>query len=198
MTRVRRTNADRAQATRQALMAAGRRLFADQGFQATGTPQIVAEAGLTRGALYHHFEDKAALFAAIVEAEQAAVAAHIKAASAVEGDLVDQLIAGGEGFMAAMAEPGRRRILLVDGPAVLGRERLEAGEAAHARRTLDEGLTLAMEAGVLRRLPVRELSDLLGALFDRAALMAADDDRAAWRAALAGVLEGLRAEARSG
>jgi AcrR family transcriptional regulator len=193
MTRVRRTNADRAQATREALMAAGRRLFAEQGFQATGTPAIVAAADLTRGALYHHFEDKTALFAAVVEAEQAAVAEHITRAAATSGDLVDQLIAGGEGFMDAMADPGRRRILLVDGPAVLGRERLEAGEAAHARRTLDEGLARAMDAGVLRRLPVRELSDLLGALFDRAALMAGEADRAAWRAALAGIIEGLRA-----
>jgi AcrR family transcriptional regulator len=188
----RRSNADRAQATREALLAAGRRLFADQGFAATGTPRIAAEAGVTRGALYHHFADKTELFAAVVEAEQAAVAGAIEAAAGAAGDPVGQIVAGGEGFIAAMAEPGRRRILLIDGPAVLGRERLEAGEAAHARRTLDEGLAAAMAARLIRPAPVRELSDLLGALFDRAALVAVEGDRGAYGTALRALVEGLR------
>src|SRR6218665_3418944 len=96
---IRRTQAERREGTRNALLHAARKLFAERGFAETGTPEIVAEAGGTRGALYHHFADKTALFAAVVEAEHAAVAQGIEAAGdAVPTDPVAALLAGSEAF----------------------------------------------------------------------------------------------------
>ena len=105
-----RTNAERSDATRDALVAAARALFAVNGFAATGTPEIVAAARLTRGALYHHFTDKADLFRAVVTREQAAIAPEIEAAAPPDMDPVEAIVAGGEAFLGAMADSGRRRI----------------------------------------------------------------------------------------
>jgi len=189
----RRSQAERRAETRRLLLEAGRRLFAERGFADTGTPDIVAAAGLTRGALYHHFADKTALFAAVVEAEHAAVAVSIEAAGeANPADPVAALLAGSRAFFAAMTDPGRRRILLLDAPAVLGREALDAIDARYGLETLVCGLRDAMDAGALKRLPVLPLAQLFGALFDRAAL-APEEQRPEFEAAMAAMLEGLRA-----
>lgn len=189
----RRTQAERRAETRGLLLAAARNLFAERGFAETGTPDIVAAAGVTRGALYHHFADKTALFAAVVEAEHAAVAASIEAAGeATPSDPVAALLAGGEAFFAAMRDDGRRRILLVDAPAVLGRAALDAIDARHGLETLVCGLRDAMEAGAIKRLPVEPLAQLFGALFDRAAL-APVERQGEFQETMAAMVEGLRA-----
>lgn len=189
----RRTQAERRAETRGLLLAAARKLFAERGFAETGTPDIVAAAGVTRGALYHHFADKTALFAAVVEAEHAAVADCIEAAGdAMPTDPVAALLAGGNAFFAAMRDEGRRRILLVDAPAVLGRAALDEIDARHGLETLVCGLRDAMDAGAIRRLPVEPLAQLFGALFDRAAL-APLDRQAEFQQAMAAMVEGLRA-----
>ena len=188
----RRTQLERREQTRAALLGAPRALFADQGFAETSTPDIVARAGVTRGALYHHFADKRALFAAVVEAEHAAVAAGIEAAgAAMPSDPVAALLAGSAAFFAAMRDAGRRRILLVDAPAVLGRAALDEIDARHGLETLVCGLRDAMEAGAIRRLPILPLAQLFGALFDRAAL-APVDQQGEFQEALTAMLEGLR------
>lgn len=166
----RRSNHARTQATRAALVEAARTLFIEQGYAETGTPQIVERAGVTRGALYHHFADKQALFRAVVEAESEAVAGEITASTPEELPALDALIRGGEAFMAAMSQPGRTRLLLLDGPAVLGRTRMDEIDAHHGGRTLREGLAIAMRQGAIRRLPLDALAALLSAMFDRAAL----------------------------
>lgn len=166
----RRSNRERSDATRTALVEAGRRLFVEKSYAETSTPDLVAEAGLTRGALYHHFADKKALFRAVVEAESAAVAREIETAAPVGLIPLEALKKGGEAFLAAMREPGRTRLLLLDGPAVLGREAMDEIDGAHAGRTLREGLQAAMEAGAIRNLTVVPLAALLGAAYDRAAL----------------------------
>jgi AcrR family transcriptional regulator len=188
----RRTQADRRSETRRQLLAAARRLFAEKGFADTGTPEIAAAAGLTRGALYHHFADKTALFAAVVEAEHEAVAASIDAAGeANPTDPLAALQAGSRAFFEAMDDPGRRRIMLVDAPAVLGREALDAIDVRHGRETLVCGLRDAMQAGVIKRVPVEPLAQLFGALFDRAALAPAKQ-RPEFEKAMAAMLDGLR------
>ncbi|WP_417768180.1 TetR/AcrR family transcriptional regulator [Stappia sp.] len=155
---------------REALIAAGRRLFAEKGFAATATPEIVAEAGVTRGALYHHFADKTALFAAVFEAETRIVATEIEAGSADSATARDALLSGARAYFAAMRTPGRCRILLVDGPAALGPAEARRIDGLHAGRTLREGLFHAADTGAIRALPIEALSTVLSAAFDRAAL----------------------------
>jgi AcrR family transcriptional regulator len=189
----RRTQSERREETKGQLLAAARALFAEKGFAETSTPEIVARAGVTRGALYHHFADKTALFAAVVEAEHADVADGIEAAGdATPADPVAALLAGSEAFFAAMSDAGRRRILLVDAPAVLGRAALDEIDARHGLETLVCGLRDAMDAGAIKRLPILPLAQLFGALFDRAAL-APPASQAEFQQAMAAMLEGLRA-----
>lgn len=183
-------NAVRSERTRTALLKTARDLFANDGYAATSTPAIVAAAGVTRGALYHHFIDKEDLFRAVVEREQAAITAGIDAASDDLGDPVAAIRAGGEAFLEGMRDPGRRRILLVDGPAVLGAQAMREIDARHAGRTLVEGIQAAIDAGRLRPLPAGPLAALLNAAFDRAA--EAGDGQGEFRAALWGLIEGLR------
>lgn len=188
----RRTNRQRTEATRAALMAAARRLFITKGYAETGTPEIVAEAGVTRGALYHHFTDKQALFRAVVELEAEAVAREIERATPESVNAREALLRGGEAFLEAMAVAGRTRLLLLDGPAVLGREEMDAIDQAHGARTLWEGLSAAMNAGAIPPLPLDALTALLSACFDRAALaIESGASREDYRSALAGLINGL-------
>jgi AcrR family transcriptional regulator len=166
----RRSNRDRTDTTRAELIAAARRLFTEKGYAATGTPELVEAAGVTRGALYHHFADKQALFQAVVEAEAATVASEIEQAAPTSLAPIDALVDGSRAYLEAMRSPGRTRLLLLDGPAVLGRPEMDAIDARHGNRTLREGLAAAMRAGAVRRLPLDALTVLLGAMLDRAAL----------------------------
>lgn len=189
----RRTQAERRSSTRAALVSAARALFAKNGYAGTGTPEIVSAAGVTRGALYHHFADKAALFATVVEEEHMLLAMTINAAA--EGDdepgPVKALIAGGDAFLDAMQDEGRRRILLVDAPAVLGRAKVDDIDGRHGLRTLLEGVTAAMDAKAIRDLPAAPLAHLLNALFDRAAL-APPDEVNDYRKAIKALIRGLK------
>lgn len=166
----RRSNRERTEATRAALIRAARALFVAKGYADTGTPEIVAAAGVTRGALYHHFDDKQALFRAVVEQESAAVASEIEQASAESSSPRQALLQGGEAFLRAMSHPGRTRLLLLDGPAVLGRAEMNTIDDAHGARTLREGIAEVMRQGGMRSLPVDALAAVLAAAFDRAAL----------------------------
>ena len=116
----RRTNRERSEGTTATLIAVARHLFVDRGYAETGTPDLVAAAGMTRGALYHHFADKRALFRAVVVAESRAVAEAVERSAPGGHDPVADLVTGGEAYLDAMAEPGRSRLLLVEAPAVLG------------------------------------------------------------------------------
>ncbi len=172
-----RSNRSRTEATRSALLAAARRLFSEKGYAETSTPEIVRAAGVTRGALYHHFEDKVALFRAVITDEYRAVAEEITAsAKSVPGSGMDALRQGSRGFLNAMADKGRVRIMLRDGPAVLGQTELDKIDRETSADTLRLGLAAAMEAGEIRRLPIDALTVQLSALFDRAALAICEGD----------------------
>lgn len=160
----RRTQRERSDAMRTALIQAGRDLFVRIGYAATGTPDIVAAAGVTRGALYHHFADKEALFAAVIRAEAEAVAAEIEAADYAGLEAEEALIHGGRAFLAAMSAPGRARLMLVEAPAVLSPQALAAIDAETGGRTLEGAL---MAAGLAEPGP---MAALLSAAHDRAAL----------------------------
>lgn len=193
----RRSNRDRTAEMRARLVAAARRLFVDKGYAETGTPEVVAAAGVTRGALYHHFPDKRALFRAVVEAEAEAVATDITAA-ATDGDALADLLSGARAYLAAMAAPGRTRLLLVEAPAVLGAAEARAIDGGHAERTLHEGLAAAIADGALPALPIGALTSLLSAMFDRAALdEAAGGGHGESLVVIEAVLAGLAAGARN-
>ena len=166
----RRSNRDRTEATRRELVAAARKLFTEKTYAETSTPEIATAAGVTRGALYHHFADKQALFQAVVEREAEEVAADIERASPPTLSAREALISGSDAYLAAMRTPGRTRLLLLDGPAVLGRATMDEIDGRHSNRTLREGLQAMMAAGAMKTLPIDALTELLGAVFDRAAL----------------------------
>lgn len=196
--KVRRSNADRRQATREALVRAGRELFVRTGYAATGTPEIVAAAQVTRGALYHHFEDKADLFEAIIRQDATEVAEAIGRRTEGVGDALEALHIGTEAFLDAMAEPGRTRLLLIEGPAVLGTEKMKRIDREISGATLVDGLAEAVGRAVDGRLEAQ--ASLLAAAFDRAALeISQGGDREIYRALLRSMssdaVRALRAEA---
>jgi len=173
----RRSNAARTKATRDALIAAARALFIEKGYAETSTPEIAKAADITRGALYHHFADKADLFRAVVRAEFHTVAAEINASATREPmSAVDALIQGSRGYLNAMREPGRVRLMLLDGPAVLGRLELDSIDQETSADALRLGLKAAMESGEIKTLPLNPLTTQLSAMFDRAALGVAEGD----------------------
>lgn len=169
-------NSVRTAETRAALIAAARAAFTRDGYAATGTPEIVATAGVTRGALYHHFADKAALFEAVVEAELMAIAAEIEASAIDIADPIEALIEGGVAFLVAMEAPGRQRLLLLDAPAVLPRATLDRLDTATGAATLRAGLHYARSRGALPDIHIDAIADLLSAAYDRAALAIASAD----------------------
>lgn len=189
-----RSNKDRTEATRTALIDAARRLFVEQGYAETATPDIVAAAGVTRGALYHHFEDKKALFLAVVERETQLVAAEIEASSVTAGEPRAALLAGARGYFDAMSVDGRTRLLLLEAPAVLGAATVAALDRDNAEGALRAGLTALLQHQD-RRVPlVEQLTALLSSAFDRAALeIAAGGKRPDFEAAIAELLDGLTA-----
>ena len=151
-----RTNRERTEATRGALLAAARNLFVERGYGDTSTPDICAAAGITRGALYHHFTDKRDLFRQVLVAEAQAVAAQIEAASPGNLSPREMLLAGSAAYLQAM------------GPAALGLAEVQALDAAYVAATLEEGLAAA--GADLGGVPRGWSTRLLSAAFDRAAL----------------------------
>lgn len=192
----RRTNEARTAATRLALLAAARTLFVDKGYGETGTPEIVAAAGVTRGALYHHFADKAALFRAVVTAEAAAVADAIDRVAKTDGPPRRALIEGAGAYFAAMTEPGRARLLLLEGPAVLGPEAMAELDREQGGGTLRRGLAAALPK--IDPPDLDALADCLSAAFDRAALaIAGGADPAPYCAAITRLIDATIASRRT-
>jgi AcrR family transcriptional regulator len=192
----RRSNTERHAETRGALLKSARALFAKKGFAETGTPEIVATAGVTRGALYYHFADKRDLFQAVLEAEEEALAARINAVSMpLADDPVEALMAGTRAFLAAATDTGTNRIVFVDGPAALGWDDWRKIDARHSAATLRDGLSAAMEAGALKSLPLDEITNMLSASFNEAALGLGTGrySEAALEQTFRALFEGLRA-----
>lgn len=190
----RRTQAERSGATRGALVAAARPLFATRGYADVGTEEIVRAAGVTRGALYHHFDGKRELFEAVYEAVEVELAQRI-AAGALQANAsspLEAMRAGTEMFLEASTEPETQRIVLLDGPAVLGWDRWREIAAEHGLGLIEATLAAAIEAGAISSQPVKPLAHvLMGALDEAAMLVARADDPEAMKAEVAGTLGAL-------
>jgi len=167
------SKAERSFATRASLLATARRLFAENGYASTSTDDLVRQAGVTRGALYYHFRDKKTLFRAIDEAIEAELASSILTAASQKTDPWDQVVAGSEAFLDAALDPAVQRIVLVDAPSVLGWEVWREIDAKHGLGLLEVGIKGAMDAGRIRKQPVKPLAHLLlGALGEACLIIA--------------------------
>jgi len=192
--RARRTQADRSAATRDALLAAGRRLFAEHGFADVSTDAIVAEAGVTRGALYHQFADKTALFDAVLEAVEADVANRLAAAAAAAGidDPIDAMRHVLRTWLEICVEPEIHRIALIDGPSVVGWAHWREVCQRHVFGLAEAMLKQGIDDGRVRPQPVRALAHVLMGASDEAALYVAESaDPARARAEMLQVLDRL-------
>ncbi len=176
------SKAEKHAATRAALLGVARRLFAERGYAAAGTEDVVREAAVTRGALYYHFADKRALFEALVEQEAATVLAAINLAAEGARDPLDALQRGSRAFLEACLAPGTRQIYLLDAPSVLGWPRWREIDGRHAMGSLRLGVDAAVAAlPPERQLSAEALTYLLSGAMNEAVLWLAEarDERAA-------------------
>lgn len=144
--------AGRGQATRGQLLAVATRLFAERGYEDASIEQVLAESGLSRGALYYHFPSKEALFLAVLEAVEADVLERVQAAAleaAGSGDALAAFRAAGMAWVRLAAEPTVQRIVLTDAPAVLGWQRWRELDEEHALGLVKQSLGAMAEAGRL-------------------------------------------------
>jgi len=190
------TKAEQSEVTRTALVDAAQALFAARGFADTPTEAVVKAAGVTRGALYHHFTDKADLFRAVYERLEQRVVAQVEKAVTGITDPLEVLHRGAGAFLDACLEPAVQRIVLLEGPTVLGWETWREVDMSYGLGMVTAVLDVAMQTGAIREAPVEPLAHiLLGGLNEGAMLMAsAPDPRAARRRtgeALSVVIEGL-------
>jgi AcrR family transcriptional regulator len=187
---MRRTQEERRAATRAGLIAAARRLFGERGYAAVSIEEIADAAGVTRGALYHHFEDKRALFRdAFEDVERSLV---MTSAASPEKDAWTNLLAGCSAFLDACLERDVQQIVLIDGPSVLGWDEWRAIEDDYGLALVSAGLKAVMAAGYIKQQPVGPLAHLLLAAINEAGLVIARaPDVAAARAEVGATLEGL-------
>jgi AcrR family transcriptional regulator len=168
----RRKQSDRTAMTRTSLLRVARSLFGTHGYAAIGTEQVAAEAGVTRGALYHQFADKAELFAAVLSEIEAEIAERMLLAVAEidPSDTKAMLIAGSDAFLDACAEPVTQRIVLIDGPSVLGWERWREICLHHSVGLVSALLSDGIARGAIPLQPVEPLTHILVGAVDEAAL----------------------------
>ena len=184
----------RSEATRQRLTGAARSLFAERGYAGVGTEEIVQAAGVTRGALYHQFRDKADLFSAVAETIHAEIAERIIAGARADGpiDPMPALHAGVRRFLEVCADPTVERILLLDAPAVLGWQAWRDQADRYGLGLLQHALQSAIDAGAITPRPVVPLSHaLLGAVSECAIYIARAEDPETARSDCTAILQQL-------
>lgn len=192
------TKAEQADATRSALSAAARQLFTERGYAATSTTEIVERAGVTRGALYHHFAAKDELFRAVFEQLEGEVTRRVAEEALTSADPLEQLRRGTRAYLDACIDPAVQRVVLLDGPSVLGWETWQEIEQRYGYGLVVAGVEAAIGAGLISAQPVEPLAHVLfGALTEAGMVVArADEPRTArvdMEAAMDRLLEGLRA-----
>jgi AcrR family transcriptional regulator len=197
----RRTQSDRSESTRATLRAAARRLFAARGYAHVSVGNVVTAAAVTRGALYHHYADKRALFLAVFEEVEEDVANRVATASlAGAGDMWWRMKRTVSAFLDVCLDPEVARIALLDAPSVLGWDEWRAVEARYGLGLVAGGLEQGMADGSFARQPVTPLADVLFGAITEAGLLIANSEeprttRTAVERALLTLLEGVRARA---
>lgn len=189
--------AEYAEATRTALVDAGKDLFAKKGFAETSTEEIVRKARVTRGALYHHFAGKSELFEAVVERMEEDILKTVLESASATSDPWAFIAKGADAFLDVCLDPAVQRILLADAPAVLGLEKWREMDLRYSLGTIQQALQAGMDAGVIDKQPVEPLAHMLmGALHNAAHYIVDSDDpldaRKTTGKTLKRLLEGLR------
>jgi AcrR family transcriptional regulator len=188
----RRSQAERSQATREALIGAARDLFAKRGYADVGTEEIVRAAGVTRGALYHHFQGKRELLEAAYEQIEGELSERIASGALGATDPLEAMRAGTEMFLESCLEPEVQQIVLLDAPAVLGWERWREIASEYGLGLIEATLQAAMDAGKIKPQPVKPLAHvLMGALDEAAMVVARAEDPVATRVEVAATLQAL-------
>jgi AcrR family transcriptional regulator len=171
------TQAERRAATIESILKAGRLLFGERGFAATTIDDIAEQARVAKGAVYHHFATKEAVFAAVFDQVSRALVQEIDRAVRTEKDVLAAMVAGTQHYFAACAKGPAGQIILRDGPAVLGWERWREIDAQHFGGKIPRALAAAMDTGLIARQPVEPLARLLlGAVTEAAVACAGRTD----------------------
>ena len=171
------TQAERRAATIESILKAGRQLFGERGFTATTIDDIAEQARVAKGAVYHHFATKEAVFEAVFDSVSRDLVADIERATRSERDVLAAMVAGTQHYFAACAKGSTCQIILRDGPAVLGWERWREIDAEHFGGKFPRALAAAMDAGLIARQPIEPLSRLLlGAVTEAAVACAGRPD----------------------
>jgi AcrR family transcriptional regulator len=171
------TQSERLATTRAAILKTARQLFGDRGFENTTIDDIAIAAGLAKGAIYHHFKTKEALFEAVFTQVSLELATDIARAARTEKDVLLAIAAGTQLYFAACAKKPIGQIILRDGPAVLGWDRWRKIDMEHFGGQIPHALSAAMEAGLVAKQPVEPLARLLlGAMTEAAVACAGRTD----------------------
>lgn len=171
-----RLQQSRSDETRAGLLTAARKLFSAQGFAATSIDEIVGAAGVTRGALYHHFANKRDVFRAVFIQLEDEFTETSKRAVSRDADAWTNLIAGCRAYLDTCLDRDIRRILVLDGPGVLGYDDWRGIEERYALRPIRLGLVGAMDAGRIATQPSTPLARLVLAAVNEAGLYIAQSD----------------------
>lgn len=193
----RRTQRERSESSTRALLEAARELFGRNGFADTSAEGLAKAAGLTSGALYHHFRDKRDLFRAVFHELESSLAKRVQASALKAREPWARLERGVAEYLRAAAEPEFRQIVLLDSPSVLGLEEWRAADEMYHLRPLAASLAAAMRAGQLERRPALPLARVLLGLLTEAGLSVADD-RAGAESACFWMLRRMRATGSRG
>lgn len=173
------TKAKQREATKNKLIEIASEEFSTKGYSGASTEVIVQKAGLTRGALYHHFKNKIGLFSAVFVAAQEEIGRRVEAQADTSNDLWDQLVFGCRAFLKASSDPLLQQIVVIDGPAVLKWETvrqidlsLEEGALMLLKGCLNE----LIDSGIIKALPIDALAHLLSGAMDEASIWIAQSN----------------------
>jgi len=193
--------AEQSKETQDRLIRVARELFTESGYPGTSMEDLVARAGLSRGALYHQYQDKKDLFRAVFENVEQDLGQKIAMAAGAQADPWEQLRAGAAAMLEAASDPAVRRIVLVDGPAVLGWQEWRRIDGQYSLAMVRMVIEVNIAAGNIASQPIEPLAHLLVGAINEAALAVANADapeqaRTAFAEAIDRVLDALRVVAR--
>lgn len=189
---------EQSEATKSALIDVARKLFAEKGYAETSTEEIVQGAGVTRGALYHHFRDKEDLFEATFERVESEFTQRIIVATAGGSDQWQGLLAGVHAFLDECRDPEIQQIVLLDAPSVLGWQRWREIEAKYGFGLVKAALQGAMDAGLIAKQPVDPLAHMLLGALNEAGMLVARAKNDAERQEIEDTVEAILGALRTG